>query len=114
MKVMKIISSVFVLFVMVASCATTPTTLPEKYNLDNELEAVEQIVTIKAPSLEKIDNQSVIIKAKWNDYYLLVLRRPIDTRYSNPNIGLARAASTVTSGVDRVLRIRLMVQRGML
>lgn len=102
MKVMIRISSVFVLFVIVVSCATTPSTLPDKYNFDIDLEAVGQIITIKSPSLEQVDNQSIILKVNWDKYYLLVLRRAIDSRYSNPNIGISRTISSITAGIDRV------------
>ena len=102
MKVMTRISSVFILFVMVVSCATTPSVLPEKYNLDNELEAVDRIFTIKSPRWQQVDNQSVILRVNWSDYYLLVLRQPIDKRYSNPSLGFSRTVSTITRGIDRV------------
>ncbi|MBN1830917.1 MAG: hypothetical protein JW896_02275 [Deltaproteobacteria bacterium] len=102
MKAMKKVFPIFVLSVMFVSCATRPHVLPEKYNLDDDLELIEQITTIKAPSLEQVDNQSVILKTNWDEYYLLVLHRPIDTRYSNPQIGISRTISTITSGIDRV------------
>ena len=102
MKVLIKGSSIFVLFIMVMSCATTPSALPEKYNLDNELEAVDRIFTIKGPRWQQVDNQSVILRVNWNDYYLLVLRRPIDKRYSNPSLGFSRTISSITRGIDRV------------
>jgi hypothetical protein len=102
MKVMFKYSSVFVFLTILVSCATTSIILPEKYNLDKEFEAVERINTIKAPSLEKVDNQSVLLKANWNEYYLLILRRSIDTRFSEPSIGISRTLSGITSGIDRV------------
>jgi beta-lactamase regulating signal transducer with metallopeptidase domain/tetratricopeptide (TPR) repeat protein len=79
-----------------------PSTLPEKYDLDDELEAVDQIFSVKGPRVHQVDNQSVILRVNWRDYYLLVLRRPFEMMYSDPNIGLARAIPTVTAGVDRV------------
>jgi hypothetical protein len=91
---------------MVVSCATTPRVLPEKYNLDNDLEAVEQIFTTNAPSFKQVDNQSMMLRVNWNDYYLLVLRRPIDVKFSNPLIGIDRIVtgitSSITSGHDRI------------
>jgi len=78
MKVMIKLSSIFVLFIIVVSCATTPRSLPEKYNLDNYLEAVDHISAVRRASYEQVDNQSIILRVNRNDYYLLVLRRPID------------------------------------
>ena len=102
MKKIAKVSSIFVLFIILASPAATANTLPEKYNLDNELEAVYQIFSVKGPRVQQVDDQSIILRVNWRDYYLLVLRRPMDKRYSNPNIGLERAVPTVTAGIDRI------------
>ena len=48
---------IFTLFIVVLSCAATHIALPEKYNLDNDLEAVDQISTFKVSSWEQ-DNFS--------------------------------------------------------
>jgi len=94
--------SVFVLLMMVMSCATTPSALPEKYNLDNDLEAVEQIYTFTVSSWEQVDIQSVILRANVSDYYLLVLRRPLDTMISSLSIGISSTVSSITSSYDRI------------
>jgi hypothetical protein len=86
MKVMMKVSSIFVLLMMVVSCATTPSALPEKYNLDNYLEEVDQISSSTDTECENVDNQSIILRANWSDYYLLVLDRPMDIRYSQQSI----------------------------
>jgi hypothetical protein len=99
----RIIIFTFIIVFLASACATTPSALPEKYNLDSDLESVDQIfATFSRPRLEQVDNQSIILRTNWNDYYLLVLRRPIDTRYSNPSIGISRTVSCITSGLDRV------------
>jgi len=98
----RIIIFTFIIVFLAPACATTPRALPEKYNLDNYLEAVDQIFTLKAPRWEKVDNQSIILEVNWNDYYLLVLRRPIDMKYSNPKIGIDRTVNSITSGHDRI------------
>jgi len=78
MKLTIKVTFIFVLFIMVVSCATTPRSLPEKYNFDNNLEAVNHISSVRRLSYEQADNQSIILRVNRNDYYLLVLRRPID------------------------------------
>ena len=97
MKVMIKVSSIFALLVMVVSCATTPRTLPEKYNLGNDLEEVNQISTLRVSGWENVDNQSLILRASLkairSDYYLLVLRRPIDATYSNFSIAIENTAA---------------------
>jgi len=101
MKVVIKVPFVFVLLSMIVSCATTPTTIPEKYNLDNELEPVDKIFTIREPRWQEVDDQSIILRADRRDYYLFVLRRPMDIMYSNPSIGLSNT-SYITPGIDRV------------
>ena len=102
MKVMIKVFSVFVLLVIVVSCATTPTPLPEKYNLDHELEVVKQITTFTVSSWEEVDIQSVILRANVSDYYLLVLRRPMDRRISGLAIGISSSVSSIKPGFDRI------------
>ena len=86
-------SFIFVFFIMVTSCATTLHTLPEKYNLDNYLKKVNQISVLKVKDYENIDNQSIILEADHNNYFLLVLRRPIDMKYSNISIDVENTVS---------------------
>jgi hypothetical protein len=100
MKVMIKVSTVLVFLVMVVSCATTPPGLPQKYNLDNYLEEVNQISAFKDMdclsrdiNCENVDNQSILFTVNWQDYYLLVLRRPIDAHYSLVSINIDNTAS---------------------
>ena len=104
MKVMIKVSFVFVLLFMIVSCATTttPRTIPEKYNLDDELERVDRIFTISNTRWQEVDDQSIILRVNWSDYYLVVLRRPMDTWYSNPSIRIGSTATSITAGTDRV------------
>jgi len=95
------VSSVFVLLIMAVSCATTPRAIPEKYNLDNELESVDKIFTIREQRWQEVDDQSIIIRTDRRTYYLLVLRRPMDKRYSIPRFRLLNT-SYVTPGFDRI------------
>jgi hypothetical protein len=100
MEVMTKVSFIVVLFIMVVSCATTPPALPEKYNLGNYLEEVNQISAYKDMdclnrdiNCENVDNQSIMLTVNWDDYYLLVLRRPIDAHYSLVSINIDNTAS---------------------
>lgn len=102
MKEMIKVFSVFVFIFMLASCATTRGPLPEKYNLDNELEGVKQINTFTVSSWEEVDIQSVILRANVSDYYLLVLDRPMDTRITGLTIGISRTDSSITAGFDKI------------
>ncbi len=99
----RIIILTFIIVFLASACSTTPRTLPEKYNLDNDLEAVDQISTFKISSWERVDNQSIILKANWNDYYLIVSHRPFETMISNLPVGIDNTGSTIRSGHDRIV-----------
>jgi len=103
MKVMIKLFSIFVFFIMVVSCATTPRVLPEKYNLDNDLEAVEQISTFKEITWKKVDKQSIILRVDWKEYYLLVLRRPIFSMSFIHTLSIDSTSHNITSGYDRII-----------
>jgi len=102
MKMIARVFSVFVLLIMAVSCATTPYAIPEKYNLDNEFEAVDRIYAPSISSWKKVDNHSIILRANLTNYYLLVLSRPMDTRIMPLSIGISSAGSNITPGFDRI------------
>ena len=102
MKMIARVFSIFVLLIMAVSCATTPRAIPEKYNLDNELEAVDRIYTPSVSSWEEVDIQSVILRANVSDYYLIVLSRPMYTRITTLHIGISSTVSSITPGFDRI------------
>ena len=95
-------SSIFLLMIMVVSCATTPHVIPEKYNLDNEFEAVDRIYAPSISSWKKVDKQSIILRVHLTDYYLLVLDRPMYTMITGLSIGISSTDSNITPGFDRV------------
>jgi hypothetical protein len=90
------------LLIMAVSCATTPRAIPEKYNLDNEFEAVDRIYAPSISSWQEVDEHSIILRANVSDYYLLVLRRPMDTRITGLTIGVSSSVSNITPGFDRI------------
>jgi hypothetical protein len=103
MKEIMKVSSIFVLMIITFSCAATLGPVPEKYNFDNYLEAVDRISTFKISSWKQVDRQSIILKANYNDYYLLVLRRPFTSIYTNLRIGVERSISGISAGFDRIV-----------
>ena len=77
-------------------------TIPEKYNLDNELKALDRITLFDIKSFENIDRQSLILRTNYSDYYLLVLRRPrIEVSYGKTYFDYQ--GSTIIAGYDRVI-----------
>ncbi len=95
--------SIFIVLLMMASCATVQRPIPEKYNFDNKLESVDQISTFKRPRWIEVDRQSLILRVNWRDYYLIILRRPMDDTILPMTIGLSSTVSTITAGSDMVI-----------
>lgn len=93
MKAIMKVTPIFALFILVVSCATTPHILPEKYNLDDSLKAVRQISVFKISDYENVDNQSIILETDRNNYYLLVLSKPIEIKYSNLSLDISSTVS---------------------
>ena len=94
--------SILVLLFLSVSCATTPPAIPDKYNLDNELESIDQIPKYKVTSWENVDRQSVILRANTSDYYLLVLHRPIAGVITSEKIGISSTVSSIKAGYDKI------------
>jgi hypothetical protein len=103
MKAIIKFSFISVLLILAVSCATTPRALPEKYNLDNDLEAVDKIYTFRAITWKEVDKQSIILTVDWKDYYLLVLDQPVYAMYFVDTLGIDSSSHTIRSGYDRVI-----------
>ncbi len=103
MKAIIKFSFISILLILAVSCATTPRALPEKYNLDNELEAVKQISTFMAITWREVDKQSIIITVDWKNYYLLVLDRPVPSMFYVNTLGIDSTTHSIASGYDRVV-----------
>ncbi len=103
MKAIIKIFSIFIVLLMMASCATVQRPIPEKYNFDKELKSVDQISTFQRPRWIEVDRQSLILRVNWRDYYLIILRRPMDDTILPMTIGLSSTVSTITAGSDMVV-----------
>lgn len=104
MKMMKKMLSTIVLLITIVSCATTtPVTLPEKYNLDNDLRSVKQLSAIRVSNWVQVDNQSLIFTANGSKFYLAVLDRPLESNITNQAIGIAGQGNSITAGSDNFL-----------
>ena len=103
MKMMKKMLSVIVLLVTAVSCATTsPTVLPEKYNLDNDLRSVKRISANTVSNWVQIDDQSFTFAANGSRLYLAVLDKPIGSSLAHYKIGLVDKSLIVTAGYDKI------------
>lgn len=98
--IMKMLTNI-ALLIMVAACATTTTTntLPSKYNLDSDLNAVSRISAVRVSNWEQVDNQSVMCSAN-GAFYLLVLDRPLEEM--DQKIGFLANSSSVLAGSGKI------------
>jgi hypothetical protein len=96
---------VFVLAVFLSASAPAATiNIPDKYNLNNQLEQVHKFWRVRIMDWEAIDNQSLVIQTSPGLYYLLVLTVP---SYELPlkmnRIGISNSGSMIREGLDSVI-----------
>lgn len=65
-------------FLFVSVYAMASGSIPEKYNLDGELEKVPVITDYNFMGWQKVDNQSFVLQTGPNTYYFVVLSSPSD------------------------------------
>lgn len=88
---------------VLAACATTPFKVADKYNLDNELKEATDIISFRIDSWESIDQQSLIIRADINNYYLVILNRPAMNLTFAQGIGITDTVNRITKGFDSII-----------
>lgn len=104
MKIMMKMLPIIALLIMVTSCVTTtaPVVLPEKYNLDSDLTAVNRMSIYKVTNWDQVDNQSFIITIAGGKKYLIVLDTPLGGMTSNETIDIYGQDSSVISGYTKI------------
>ncbi len=103
MKAITKLTGILIALLFLASCATAPLKVADKYNLDNELTEATDITGSRIDSWESIDYQSLIIKANINDYYLIILNRPALSLPFAENIGVTLTVDWVKKGYDEII-----------
>jgi hypothetical protein len=105
-KMKKIIkyAGIILVSLFLASCATTPLKVVDKYNFDNELKEITDINSFRIDSWESIDNQSLILKTNLNnDYYLIILQRPALNLPYAERVGITDSGIKITTGFDKIV-----------
>jgi hypothetical protein len=74
----------------------------EKYDLDDQLERVNEIYKYRLDSWQTVDRQSLIVQTGPSDYYLIILRRPSNEILFSESISISTSGSSVRSGFDQV------------
>jgi hypothetical protein len=90
----RIIIYSFVIALVATSCATIPISenIPDKYNLDSQLERLTRTFYIMPSSrlvVDIIDRQSFIMTDRFGDYhYLIILKNPSNFLLMNPSVSI--------------------------
>jgi len=96
---------VFVLAMFLSvSAPAAAISIPDKYNLNNQLEQVHKFWRVRIMDWEAIDNQSLVIQTSPGLYYLLVLTVPsYDLPLKMNRIGITNSGSMIREGIDNVI-----------
>lgn len=100
MKTLKQLAVILALLFLVSACATAP--IAGKYDLDNQLEPVSEILRYNLMGWNAIDSQSFVLQTAPNQFYLIVLTRPADQLMFTETIGITHTGSNVKPGYDKV------------
>ncbi len=102
MKMMMKLFAIVALLAMTASCVTktAPTALPDKYNL-TDLKEVKKITVLKESDWIKVDNHALIFRDNENNFFLIVLGRPLETSIEKEVVGIIGQGQDVYAGIAK-------------
>jgi hypothetical protein len=103
MKIIKAMAVVFMAMFAAYTCFAASAGVPEKYNLDNQLEKVTEISKYNFMSWDTVDKQSFVLQTSPNDYYLIILSTPSDKIMFTETIKIADTNAMVKPGYNRQL-----------
>jgi hypothetical protein len=102
MRAIKQLIGIFVLLLILSACATTPAKMPDKYNLDGQLERVTEILRYNMMGWDAVDMQSFVLQTTPSDYYLIVLASPSDRLVFAEVVGINATGDVVKPGYNTV------------
>ena len=102
MRTMKQLAMFLVPLFIFTACATTGLKTAGKYNLDNQLEPVSEVLKYNLMSWETIDNQLFILQTSPSQYYLIVLVWPAENLMYTESISISHTGDMVKPGYDKV------------
>jgi hypothetical protein len=77
--------------------------IPEKYNLDSQLEKVSEISKYNFMSWQTLDSQSFVLQTGPSDYYLIVLAYPAYNLPFTENISIPVTNALLKPGFNSVV-----------
>lgn len=99
----KIISIVFITLFTAYTCFAASEGVPEKYNLDSQMQKVSEISKYNLMSWQTVDRQSFILQTGPSDYYLIVLSSPSDKIMFSETIRIEDTNALVKPGYNNVI-----------
>jgi hypothetical protein len=89
MKTIRQFITLAITLLLASACATTSSTIPKKYNLDDQLENVADIPRSNLMSWDTVDNQCFTLQTSSSDYYLIVLEDRANTLFFTGSIQIS-------------------------
>jgi len=103
MKTIRQSVRLLIALLFVSACSTAPVRIPEKYNLDNQLENVPHIFKFSLMSWAAVDNQSFILQTSPNNYYLIILDIKSNRLPFSNSIQISNTGYMIWPGYNNVL-----------
>jgi len=102
MKTFFKLAGIAAVFIFASAYAMASNSVPEKYNLDGQLEKISVITDYTFMGWNKIDNQSFVLQTGPGDYYLVVLSSPSDHLLFSENVRIDSTNNMVRPGYSNV------------
>jgi hypothetical protein len=103
MKRVKVTAIVFMAIFTAYTCFAASSGVPEKYNLDSQMQKVTEISKYNFMSWQTVDKQSFVLQTSPSDYYLIVLSNPSDKIMFAETIKIADTNAMVKPGYNNVI-----------
>jgi len=92
-----------IILLMIVSCGGRLAVVPDKYNLDDQLENVHNIPSLKMMSWNIVDNQSLILQTGPCDYFLIVLDSKAPSLSCADSIRISNGFNFISPGYNNVI-----------
>jgi hypothetical protein len=103
MRAITLLIGILVSLFMATACATAPVSIPDKYNLDNQLENIQNISKYNMMSWDSVDRQSFVLQTNPGDYYLIVLSSPSEKLPFSESVQITNTGDMVRPGYNNVI-----------
>jgi len=103
MKTFIKLAGIATLFIFVSAYAMASGGVPEKYDLEGQLEKISVITDYTFMGWNKVDNQSFVLQTGPSDYYLVVLSSPSDDLPYSESLIIDSTNNMVRPGFNNVI-----------